>query len=183
MDYKNIPIIEASTFILRPVNKNDALDMYEYGKDNEVVKYMPWGPFQDLEDVVDVIDNVFLNLPERNMPYAYAIEYKENGKMIGTCDFHSMNHMNNSGEIGFCLNRDYWNNGIMTEAVKYVIQFGFEYLKLNRIQVCHPEDNIAAKRVVEKNGFIYEGILREYLKIKGNYKNVLMYSLIPNDLL
>lgn len=183
MDFKNIPIIECSSFVLRPVNKYDALDMYEYGTDTEVVKFMPWGPFNDLEEVSNVIETVFLNRPERGIPYAYAIEYKKNGKMIGTCDFHSLNIANRSGEIGFCLNRDYWGLGIMTEAVKNVIKFGFEYLNLERIQVCHAEDNTRSQRVIEKAGFRYEGLLRNYLNIKGVQKNAQMYAIIQNDLL
>lgn len=180
-ELKNIPIIDCDTFYMRPLMLKDAEDMLEYGSDLDVVRTMTWGPYKNLEEVKETIDSVFLSRPEVGIPYAYAIVYKENDKMIGTCDFHSIRHDSKRGEIGYCMNRRYWNKGIMTRAVKELIKFGFEYLSLERVEVLHDVDNKSSEKVILKNGFVYEGTLRKYFNCKGKQADCKIYSLIRND--
>ena len=73
--------------------------------------------------------------------------------MIGTCDYHTINWDKNEGEIGYCINHDYWGRGYMTLACKALISFGFEYLKLDKVVISHLSNNIGSQRVIEKSGF------------------------------
>ncbi|MBB6480523.1 GNAT family N-acetyltransferase [Spirochaeta isovalerica] len=155
---RNIPVLTDDRFIMRSVRLSDAPDMFEYGSDEEVVKNLPWGPYRSLEEVESGIEEFFLKRPEKGLPPAYAIVWKENGKMIGTCDFHSVDQENNTGGIGFVLNRDYWNRGIMTRASELLIEMGRSHFNFKGITLDHTPDNEAARRVAEKLGFTEKGM-------------------------
>ncbi len=154
----NIPILEAERFIMRPVELTDTDDMFEYGSDAEVVRYLPWGPYTSIDEVRSGIEQFFLKRPEAGLPPAYAVIWRENGKMIGTCDFHSVNPEENSGGIGFVLNRGFWNQGIITQAAELLIEMGHSHLGYQKITLAHVPENAAAARVAEKLGFTNLGI-------------------------
>ncbi|GGN51543.1 GNAT family N-acetyltransferase [Oceanobacillus indicireducens] len=108
----------------------------------------------------------------------WAIEYKPNSEMIGTIDFVNWKPASRVAEIGYVLHCDYWGKGLMTEAVKRVIQFGFEQMNLVLIEaVCLPE-NVGSYRVMEKAGLQYEGTLRKARVIKGKNQDIKMYAII-----
>lgn len=154
---RNIPQLADDQFIMRPVRLSDAEDMFEYGSDEVVVQYLPWGPYRSLEEVESGIEEFFLKRPEKGLPPAYAIVWKENGKMIGTCDFHSVDQENNTGGIGFVLNRGYWNKGIMTRASKLLIEMGRNHLGFRGVTLDHRPENDTAARIAEKLGFSMKG--------------------------
>ncbi|MBD2843576.1 GNAT family N-acetyltransferase [Paenibacillus sp. IB182496] len=98
--------------------------------------------------------------------------------MIGTTGFISWDIKNAKAKLGYALSRAFWNRGHMTEAVKCVIAFGFERMKVVRIEArCHPE-NTGSYRVMEKSGMEFEGILRKHILVKGAHEDVRMYAII-----
>ena len=154
---RNIPTYDLGDLLLRPIQESDYLDMYEYGSDNEVTKMLSWRSFTNPLQARDAIKKIFLTRPNRNIPNAHAIIHKETTKMIGTCDFPSINWETKTATLGYCMNRNFWGNGYMTKVVKKMIVFAFEELKLNAIHVQHHPDNIGSKKVILKSGFIYIG--------------------------
>ncbi len=175
--FKDLPTLETERLILRKVTKDDLASMYEYGSDPEVSKYVTWERHRSIDDTQAFLDFI-LNQYENGKLAPWAIEYKENGKMIGTIDFVDWQPALRIGEIGYVLHRDYWGRGLMSEAAKRVIDFGFEEMDLVRIQaVCLPE-NKGSYRVMEKAGMEYEGTLRKARVIKGKHCDVKMYSIV-----
>jgi len=83
------------------------------------------------------------------------IELKENGKFIGTIDLLDLDLCLKKGSIGYVLNKDYWNQGLATEATKAVIALAFEQLGMNKLIAVHDKDNPASGRVMAKSGMKY----------------------------
>lgn len=178
----NIPVIDCGDFYLRALKLNDAVDMFEYARDDETTEKLSWPSHKDLDETKQCIKDNFLNRPEYGVPSAYAIVLKENDKMIGTCDFWMVNFRNNYGEIGYVLNKKYWGRGITTGALKELIKFGFEYLGLERIQIAHETQNIASQRVIEKCDFRLEGLKRHAARSKsGKYVDHKIYSILKDE--
>jgi ribosomal-protein-alanine N-acetyltransferase len=93
-----------------------------------------------------------------------------------------MNEKSRCAEIGYVLNRHYWGKGLMVEACKELIKLGFERFHLVRIQIAHITDNYQSQRVIEKLGFVYEGIKRKgVIKWDGSIHNIKTYSIIDDD--
>jgi len=179
--FGTLPTFETDRLKIRLFEEKDVDDVYEYCSDDEVTKYMPFDTYKNREDAIDRIKFCIENNKEIEKPLLWAIEYKEDGKLIGGIDFVKWDEDSHVAEVGYILNRKYWNKGIMTEALKEVIKFGFEKMELNRIEILCDERNIASSKVIEKNGLKYEGMLRQKMHVKNEYINLKVYSILKEE--
>ena len=155
--------------------------MHRYASDPEVVKYMPWGPNSE-EDTHDFLQK---RLTEQaaspRVNYSVAITLKEDGTLIGGCDLTRRNSEVSEAALGYCLHKDYWGRGIASEAAGALLKCGFEELKLHRIiATCDPE-NLASRRVLEKNGLRLEGHFKENILMRGIWRDSLSYAILDNE--
>jgi RimJ/RimL family protein N-acetyltransferase len=112
--------------------------------------------------------------------YQWMIVTRE-GLLIGNVGM-GINHKHNRAGLGYWLDKPAWGKGYTTEAVRRVIQFGFDELKLNRIYAECFVDNVASARVMEKAGMSYEGLLRQmYLHLSSGYKDVKLYAILREE--
>jgi len=109
--------------------------------------------------------------------YIFAIRLAKNEKLIGGIDL-GIDRRFNKAELGYWLDEKYWNQGFATEAVKTVIRFGFEKLKLKRIFATHFDFNPASGKVMEKAGMKREGILKCHTLKNGEYQDHILYAII-----
>jgi RimJ/RimL family protein N-acetyltransferase len=99
--------------------------------------------------------NKLIGWQESGIPSLYAVIFKQTGDLLGYCGFYHPEGFEDV-EIGYRLDPQYWNQGIITEAARRVRNYGFDELKLGRlISLIHPE-NVASRRVAEKNGMTVE---------------------------
>ena len=176
-DYK---VLETNRLILRPVTFDDAPDMFEYASDERTVKYLTFAPHSSLGETKQAIDNFFINKPEVYGRGLYGIVLKETSKFIGAIDIRP-DDQNKKASFGYVLNKNYWNNGYMTEALKCIMKVCFDILKVNRIESTHYEGNEASGKVMQKCGMKYEGKGTEELYIKGEFVNVLHYAILERE--
>lgn len=155
--YRKMPIVTFGQYQLRTIQKNDYQDMYAYGQDEETVRYLSWGPMHSPDEAKKAIRYIFYPRLKRELPVGYAIVDTKNKQMIGTIDFHTKSTKGNGAELGFVLHRDYWNQGIMTQAVIAMIELGFTYLNYDKIVVKHLVENKASAAVIKKTGFRFTG--------------------------
>lgn len=174
-----LPYIETKRLVLREIKRSDARSVFDYAKDPRVGPNAGWKPHKEEKESLEFI-NYAIQKREFGQPGIFAIVLKENYKMIGTIEIHSFQEF--KGEIGFVLHPDYWNQGLITEAAKAVIIYGMEILELERLQYCHFDMNVRSKRVCEKLGFTFEGVLRKKFKLfDGRYMDDYTYSITQDD--
>lgn len=145
---------ETKRLKLRAVNRNDASEIYtNWTSDPRVAEYVEWNAHEDIS-VTHAIMDFWLEEYKNDKCYRYGIELKDNKELIGMIDVVGYHHGN--PVIGYCLGRNYWNNGYMSEAlqgvVSQLISDGF-----TEIVVEAAEDNVASNRVILKNGFKFIG--------------------------
>jgi ribosomal-protein-alanine N-acetyltransferase len=175
-----MPELETERLVLRRMRLVDAEDMYEYARQTEVTRYLLWSPHPDISHTQDYLRYIASRYATGSF-YDWAMVLKKNGKMIGTCGFTRFDFRHDCGEIGYVINPAYQGQGIATEAVARVIRFGFENLGLNRIECKYMPDNIASRRVMEKNRMVFEGIRRQGMLIKGEYRDVAICSILKEE--
>jgi putative acetyltransferase len=149
--------IETKRLILRPIAKDDAEDIFAYSKNENVGVNAGWKAHASIEETREIMKSIFLG--KENV---YGIESKEIGKLIGTIGLIDDPKRENSKArmLGYAIGEEYWGNGYTTESAQALIQHGFEKLSLDLISAyCYPY-NKRSKRVLEKCGFQYEGLLR-----------------------
>jgi len=85
-------------------------------------------------------------------------------------------------EIGYVMEEEsFKKQGLMSEAVSVIIDYGFNKMNLNRIEALVGIDNVASLRLMEKYNFIKEGILRQHLHISDKYEDSVLYSKLYNE--
>jgi ribosomal-protein-alanine N-acetyltransferase len=179
--FADLPVLETERLLLRKMRLDDAEAMFAYASDPEVTRYVLWDTHRSIEDSED-----FLRLAtegyERGDFGGWGVVLKDSGAFIGTCGMdagYAPEHAR--AELGYVLSREYWGRGLMSEAVRAVIRFGFERLELNRLEARCIAENVASARVMEKAGMSYEGTLREREFIKGAYRDMKLYSILRRE--
>lgn len=165
-------ILETDRLMLRPITLDDAEDLFEYASDPENTKHT-FPTHKSIEETEWVISNLFMSSPLGN----FAIELKENGKMIGTCDLR-VNESEKSAELAYAINKKYWGNGYAPEAAKRLLELAFQDLKIERLWAKFSSENPASGRVMEKIGMEKEGILRHTKNLCGDFVDQVIYSRI-----
>ena len=174
------PKLETERLILRKIQEDDAEDVFGYAKNPEVAKYTTWEAHKSLKDTKIYI-NWVIGRYKNDETGDWVIQLKETGKIIGSLGFAQLDLHNSCGSIGYALGKEYWGRGIATEAVKRLIQFGFEEMELNRIDAVHIPENEASGKVMQKSGMKYEGLIRQKLFAKGIFWDVKQYSITKDE--
>ena len=151
--------IKSKRFILRPFRKGDEESLTRNINDKEVYRYTlripyPYKP-SDAKKWIKYCAKEFKKKNRKELPFAIELY----GSVIGAVGFKNIEK--HKAEIGYWLGRKYWNKGIITEALKLATNFGFRKLKLKRIYAPIFTKNKASARVLEKNGYKFEGILKK----------------------
>lgn len=175
-----LPTLLTPRLLLRPVRMSDAQDLFEYSRDPEVARHVLWDAHQSIHQTRGYI-RFLLKQYRGGQPSSFVIELAQERKVIGTIGFMWLQQENRSAEVGYSLSRAYWNRGLMTEALKAVLDFGFDTLRLNRIEAQHETANPASGRVMAHAGMRYEGRLRQRVYNKGRYVDVELYAILRTD--
>ena len=178
--FTHIPTLNTEHLLMRSLSVKDAKDMYDYAKRFDVTRYLLWEPHGNRE-----YTEHYLSYLERLYRigefYDWALVDREKNRMIGTCGFTRIDPYNRSAEIGYVLNPAYWGRGLACEAVRAVLSFGFRRLSLHRIDAHFMVGNDGSRRVAEKCGMHFEGVLHGALFVRGEYVDVGVCAILEDD--
>ena len=178
--YLYMPDLETDRLRLRKLTMHDAADVFRYSRDPEVARHVLWDAHRTIGESRAYLRYMLRKYRNRE-PASWGIEWKETGRIIGTIGFMWIQQDNSAAEIGYSLARDFWNRGIMTEALEAVIRYGFRRLNLNRLEAQHETTNPASGAVMRKCRMQKEGTLRQRLYNKGRYVDVDLYAILRRD--
>ena len=112
----------------------------------------------------------------------FEIWYRKDQKPIGYCQIDDISWVDHRANLGLVIGeRDYWGKGIGTETIKLLIEYGFNELNFHKIAAESFAPNIGSQRCFEKNGFKYEGKLKEDTYVDGEFIDLLKYCLLKDD--
>ncbi len=177
---KSFPVIDLGDYMLREKTDDDVADFFHYYADPEVNKFILCEIPRDLEEARREL-NYWRNSFYRNDGIYFAIARKDNNQMIGSVGLTSYNSYQSRIELSYDLAKEYWRKGIMSSAIIAMIKYGFEVLKINRIEAFTSTDNLASKNLLLKCGFHLEGCLRQHRYHRGKYVDVFIFSLLKSD--
>jgi [ribosomal protein S5]-alanine N-acetyltransferase len=179
--FADLPELETERLLLRKMRLDDAEAMFAYASDPEVTRYVLWDTHHSIEDSESFL-RFAIEGYEKGDFGGWGVVLKDSGVFIGTCGLdagYAPEHAR--AELGYVLSREHWGKGLMPEAARAVIAFGFGRMGLNRIQARCIAENTASARVMEKAGMTYEGTLRESEFIKGAYRDMKLYSILRRE--
>lgn len=125
-----------------------------------------------------------LQLLALNREFSFGIYDYEAEKLVGHISLYAIKRMPySSAFVGYSMDQHYVGRGMATEAVKLVIELAFKSLKLHRVEAYIAPENIPSIRVIEKAGFMREGLLRKLLFINGQWVDHYMYAMLQEEYL
>ena len=165
--------------ILRPLRKTDAQDIYKNIQDKRIAKYtlhVPW-PYT-LKHAHQFIEKSQEHR-KKQTEYTWGIEL--NKEIVGVISLMRISHEHQKAEMGYWLGKGCRSKGIMTEAGKLVLKFGFKKMKLNKIYAFTFTDNPCSKRVMQKLKMKQEGLMRADVKRHGKFRDDLYFGILKKE--
>lgn len=180
MKHTGTQTLTTSRLTLRRFNNSDAEDMFKnWTNDSRVAKYVTWQPHGNIENTKALLEMWIDDYKDEHC-YNWAIEY--DNRVIGNICAVDMDDKLECATMGYCMGFEFWNKGIMTEALGEVIRYLFDTVGVHRIQAEHDTNNPASGRVMSKCGMIYEGTKRKITKNNdGEWIDLAVYAILSED--
>ncbi len=161
-------------FKLRPWNPDDIDSLVEQANNFKIARFLTDGfphPYTRENG------RAFIEMATRDEPvHIFAIEV--NSKAVGAIGLHPQTDiMKKNAELGYWLGEAYWGKGIITEAVKQVVKFGFDTFDITRIYARPYGTNTASQKVLEKAGFALESRIEKIIFKNGEFLDELIYAI------
>ena len=188
MKHKGTVTLKTERLILRCFQKDDLEQIYQNcWSDPDVWKWTNYEPMDSIDDVI-VLNNIFTDFwfskYERLDNYDWALQLKSSGEVIGRLRGINTNYRRDKTsqiELAYELGQSWWNQGLMTEAVKAVVDFFFNNVGFNRVYAYHAHGNLASGKVMEKCGMIYEGTARQMCLCNCGMFDAVNYAILADD--
>jgi RimJ/RimL family protein N-acetyltransferase len=163
--------LQTSRLVLRKPRLADAPLIFEtYGQDAEVTRYLMWRPHNNVKDAQAAVQR-FLKGWKSGTQFCWLIFAQDTGELVGSI---AARKDENGVNLGYLLARSRWGRGFMTEAVTAVVSWAFSDPSVFRVWAVCDVENRASAWVLEKTGFLQEGVLKKW----SLHPNV---SAIPRD--
>ena len=160
LTHKGTKTIETGRLILRQARREDAEPMFRnWASDPEVTKFLTW-PTHGNTQTSEWVLNSWISEYEKANYYQWMIELKELGEPIGSISVVHQREDIGEAEIGYCIGRNWWHKGIVSEALAAVIEYLFTEVGMNRLTARHDPNNPHSGAVMRKCGMKYEGTNR-----------------------
>ena len=175
------PVLETPRLWIRPLDKFDASAIQRAAGAREIADTMISIPHPYPAN--EAKRYVARQQAERGAgrSVTFTIEHKAERCFYGLVEVRNIDHEHSIGELSFWLMVEAWGQGYMSEVVQAVVRYGFESLSLNRLYAYHMLRNPVSERVLEKNGFKQEGLLRQRVRKWGQFEDVALWAILRQE--
>jgi RimJ/RimL family protein N-acetyltransferase len=176
-----LPTLRGKLINLRRVRRSDAESIQRHAHNANVARYMAILPHPyTLEHALSWI-NTTHRMVRAGTGYHLGIEDKASRQIIGMIGLSRVNRQDKNAEVGYWLGRDFWRKGYSTEAMRLMLNFAFTELDLARVYAMVHEKNAASMRLLEKCGFVREGVWRKATLRDGRFHDVFAFGLLRDE--
>lgn len=180
--FTTFPILETERCILRASQPEDAADLFQIMGDARVTRYLGRPPLASVDDAALLVQRYHAAY-QAHEDIRWLIVSRANEKVIGTGVLWHFLRPHFRAEIGYSLAPEWWRQGIITEVVDVMLDFGFTHIGLHSVEARIDPANTASKRVLEKFGFVQEGYFREayYDSAAERFVDTAVFSLLKDN--
>ena len=176
-NFNPFPNLETKRLLLRRVVKSDVDEIFFLRSNEEIMKYIPRPILKTPQDALKHITTIDATM-NNNEGINWAITLKNSSKLIGIIGHYRIQPQNYRAEVGYILHPDYHGKGIVPEALKKVLEYGFMEMKLHSIEAVIAPDNAASEKVLLKSGFTKEAHFIENQFYEGRFLDTVIYSIL-----
>lgn len=166
---------------LRPLKAENIFKIFELVNINrtEFGKWLPWvKSTTKVSDTTQFVKESLRKMRDRTMFVAEIWYFND---LIGLVDLHNINTIHRKASVGYWLCRTGQGKGIMTYAVKNIVDYGFNEFQLNRIEILVAEENTQSIKIPVRLNFKQEGVLRQFISFDGGLQNMVVFSVLRSE--
>jgi len=171
-----VPRIQTPRLTLRGLGEDDIPFLFEHFGKNEINEYSSDDNVKSLEEAKELYVKYIAPTANR-----FRLGLVLEGELIGTVGFYGIEYGDGRAIVGADLMKEYGGRGFMTEALQTLVDYGFEHMKLNRIEATSDPGNLRSIRLMERCGFRREGLLRQRSYYKASFHDDVMYAILKED--
>ena len=181
MNLNRFPELETERLNMREMTLQDLEFYFHHFNIKEIIDGCCFPGPKDLATAHEELLLYCINPFKEDRGVRWGITLKGEDKLIGTCGIYDWKKTLRSAEIGYDLDPSYWGQGLMIEALRALLQYGFEVMLLNRVQAIIDSENARSMRLVRRLGFVQEGILRQRSYFNGQFRDDVIFSLLKDE--
>lgn len=175
------PELRTKLFVLRQLQQADAPALLDQRSDPRIIRYLDREPDTTLEQTTALIERITQSATD-NLGVTWGIvRPAAMQELLGTIGLWRIIAEHHRAEVGYGLHSDYWQQGIMSEVLAAVLDFGFQQLKLHSVEANVNPHNMASRRLLEKHGFVQEAYFRQNHFFRGQFLDSMIYSLLTPE--
>jgi N-acetyltransferase len=171
--------VRGPDLVLRYARHSDARRLFDLASEPEVTQYFSWGPYTSERQATDYIDNLARKRAEGER-LELVIDHREAG-VIGVTGLSEFSLRDRRAVIGTWHGREWWGTGANRQSKTLVLALAFVGLRLGRVTAWCGNDNGRSRAALEKLGFVYEGLLRQWHVHGGEPKDVIAFSMLRRE--
>ena len=174
----DFPIIKTERLLLRQFIASDLENVYKGLSDPEIIKY--YGVNYKTHEDTKAQMQFFVDLEKEGTGIWWAVCSLDNKTFYGAGGLNSLNKVHKKAEIGFWLLTEFWGQGIMTEVMPIICNYGFDNLELHRIEGIVETNNLTCKKAMKKLDFKLEGTMKDCEVKNGKFISLDIYAKFKN---
>ncbi|WP_461612404.1 GNAT family N-acetyltransferase [Clostridium sp. Marseille-QA1073] len=180
--FNEFPVLESENLILKKIESSNIEELYEIYSNEKVFKYCGIIPKKNIKTISNMVTHFERDYNKRDRIKWGVFLKNESDILVGIIEAMDFKPRIDMVTIGYFLSEPYWGEGIASQALRILIKFLFEKVDVNRIQAEVMPENEASKKVLFKNGFIKEGLLRQATLWSGKgIVDLEIYSILKED--
>lgn len=179
-DGDSLPTLDAPRVRLRWLTAADVDALFDIFSDVTMMRFWSTPPMKERTEAEALLARIHGQFADRS-GYQWAVERKDDGRLLGTCTLFHLHAANQRAEIGYCLASAYWKKGYMSEALTALLDYAFGPMGLRRLEADVDPRNDSSLRIIGKLGFRKEGLLRERWNVGGEIQDSAFLGLLARE--
>lgn len=169
------PVLRTARLVLREPVLADANALFALRNDERVMRHLARPRATTIDDARQLIARIASDRGS-NAGITWAMTLHGDDRLIGTIGYYRLKLEHHRAEVGYLLSPDQWGMGLMSEALQAVLSCGFHRFNFHSIEAVTDPRNAASNRLLERNGFVREGLFRENHYWDGEFQDSAVYS-------
>lgn len=178
--FSHFPSLTTNRLFLRQIQPKDAEALFVTLSDEVAMEFYGHEPHRSLDDTHTLIQQIQARY-DRHEAIRWGITLKDEDTVIGSCSFHQFSPDFRRAATGYDLQRAFWGQGIMFEAMSAILTYGFTELELHRVEAVIDIANERSKALLLKLGFTYEGNLRQRYSFRDSFFDEYYFGLLKHE--